>query len=443
MTDLAHILALLAIERQLDVSRLAAGFTNEMLVLLAEVRSEVAAKLQEADLTSYQRSRLEILLAETGEIIQAGFADLDTDLHDKLGDFVLQEGAWFVESANQAIGVSVMQGVASQPLLAALSEPDFLQGAPLSDWISRQGEQASFRLAQAVRLGVAQGETTQQIVRRLDAEVFGIAARDMESLVLTATNTAGSKARLASYRANPDVIKGMRQLSTLDGRTSDVCMAYSGAEWTLEGVPINGTRLPFRGGTPRHWRCRSMIVPITKTFRELGLDVPEFSPSTRAGMDGPVSADITFDDFLKSKGKAFQDERLGDGRAELWRSGQITLAQLLNQKGNPLTLDQLRSRYDMRSGYERAKAGGLYSGYYNLVKDYPPRRLNKAKASFEKRIAEHRAWIDNPYLKVDKDDPNNNAFDVANYINKKWPADIRRLEASLSVVEGVLREKGL
>jgi hypothetical protein len=37
---------------------------------------------------------------------------------------------------------------------------------------------------------------------------------------------------------------------------------------------------------------------------------------------------------------------LGKGRAELWRDGKITLQQLLDQRGNPLTLQQLRQRYD-------------------------------------------------------------------------------------------------
>jgi hypothetical protein len=40
---------------------------------------------------------------------------------------------------------------------------------------------------------------------------------------------------------------------------------------------------------------------------------------------------------------------LGKGRAELWRSGKITLNQLLDQRGNPLTLAELRSQYGSAS----------------------------------------------------------------------------------------------
>jgi hypothetical protein len=140
-------------------------------------------------------------------------------------------------------------------------------------------------------------------------------------------------------------------VSTLDSHTTPVCVAYSGKEWNLDREPI-GHSLPFvspKGGsstgTPRHWNCRSIMSVITKTFRELGIDLPEFKPSTRAASGGPVSAAMSFEEFIVRKGPRFADELLGKGRAELWRNGTITLSQLLDQTGRPLTLAQLRAKY--------------------------------------------------------------------------------------------------
>ena len=62
-------------------------------------------------------------------------------------------------------------------------------------------------------------------------------------------------------------------------------------------------------------------------------------------MDGQVAADLTFGDWLKGKPVEFADEMLGKGRAQLWRDGKITLQDLLNAQGQPLTLKQLRERY--------------------------------------------------------------------------------------------------
>lgn len=82
-------------------------------------------------------------------------------------------------------------------------------------------------------------------------------------------------------------------------------------------------------------------MPILKSFKEIGSDFPEMPKSTRSSMDGQVPEDMTFKDFLDKKGKAFQDEVLGKGKAQLWRDGKITLQQLLDQTGNPIPLKEL------------------------------------------------------------------------------------------------------
>ena len=88
-----------------------------------------------------------------------------------------------------------------------------------------------------------------------------------------------------------------------------------------------------------------MTIPYLKSLEEMGVNSNEILPAMRSSMDGRVAADLTFADFLKGKSPEFVDEMLGKGRAQLWRDGTITLNQLLDQRGNPLTLAQLRQRY--------------------------------------------------------------------------------------------------
>jgi hypothetical protein len=59
-----------------------------------------------------------------------------------------------------------------------------------------------------------------------------------------------NESRMATFKKNDDIIEGVRQVSTLDSNTTDICMAYDGAEFDLEGEPINGTDLPYEGGVP-------------------------------------------------------------------------------------------------------------------------------------------------------------------------------------------------
>ncbi|WP_424411224.1 phage minor head protein [Pasteurella sp. PK-2025] len=92
--------------------------------------------------------------------------------------------------------------------------------------------------------------------------------------------------------------------------------------------------------------CRSTMRLITKSWRELGFDVDEIPESTRASMDGQVKENITYEDWLKNKTKAQQDEILGKGKADLWRNGVITFRDMLDQSGRPLTLKELKEKYE-------------------------------------------------------------------------------------------------
>jgi len=126
---------------------------------------------------------------------------------------------------------------------------------------------------------------------------------------------------------------------------SPTCVAYSGAEWDLDGNPINGTTLPFNGGPPRHWGCRSVLTSITKTFKELGIKgLPELPDTGERASDlGPIDRKTTMDQFLRMHDKEWQDEMLGKGKAQLWRDGKITLQQLVSGEGRELSLAQLKA----------------------------------------------------------------------------------------------------
>jgi len=148
-------------------------------------------------------------------------------------------------------------------------------------------------------------------------------------------------ARLSAFRKSADLLLGVRQISTLDSHTCLICMAYSNGEWDLDGNPINGTTLPFDGGPPRHFNCRSVLVGISKSplLRDRN--------GTRASDDGQIDRKISFDDFLKRKPQAYVDEVLGKGRADLWRKGKITCRDLLNSEGRIMSLEELRAKFDV------------------------------------------------------------------------------------------------
>jgi len=86
--------------------------------------------------------------------------------------------------------------------------------------------------------------------------------------------SANNYAKEEIVRANfADVVKQWRYLSTLDGRTCLVCGSYDGQLFkTGEAKPV----LPMM-----HWNCRCTYVPVTNTYRELGVNMDEATEGKR------------------------------------------------------------------------------------------------------------------------------------------------------------------
>lgn len=242
------------------------------------------------------------------------------------------------------------KGVADQ-----LYADKLVQARPLADYWRRQSVDLRQAFMGSIRTSMQNGESTQQAVTRVVGGtiagvqvpgIMNVKRNQAEALVRTQIAASVNSARVHALSNMPDLVKGYQQVSTLDNRTSDICMAYSGATWDIDFRPLEPSTLPWNGGPPRHVNCRSTVVPILKSYEELGIPVDKLSPTTRASMDGQVPGDITFDEWLRKKGVATQNEMLGPARAKLWRDGKITLSQLVDMKGNPLTLEQLEQLID-------------------------------------------------------------------------------------------------
>jgi hypothetical protein len=64
-------------------------------------------------------------------------------------------------------------------------------------------------------------------------------------------------------------------------------------------------------------------------------------------MDGQVPAETTYEDWLRTKPAAFQDEILGSEKGRLFRAGGLKLDAFVDRKGREYSLDELRRREGM------------------------------------------------------------------------------------------------
>ena len=244
------------ISGQIYLMRFTASEKKKVFEILMQMQTELKAKLL-TGLSSYGKSQVRIILAQCEKIINTYYFDLQTMLD--LPGLEKQQAAATSESI---ISIGIDASIPSSTVMKAMVGDTLLQGAPLKDWWAKQAEDTSFKFAAQVRQGVAQNETLQQIITRVVGSqkygttgIMDTARRNASTLVHDSIMQISNDAKMATYQENSDVLNGMQQLSTLDSHTSEICIAYSGAQWDLDGNPINGTTLPYNGGCPRHPNC--------------------------------------------------------------------------------------------------------------------------------------------------------------------------------------------
>jgi SPP1 gp7 family putative phage head morphogenesis protein len=211
----------------------------------------------------------------------------------------------------------------------------------LRDWYNGIGRQTGDQIGRQINIGLAQGETVDQITRRVRGTraanykdgVWATTRRNAESVVRTATNHVSNQARQETYEENQEVVKGWRFVATLDARTTLICASNDGRVW-----PVGEGEQP-----PLHFSCRSTTVPVLKSWKELGINLKEAPPGTRASMNGQVPATETYPQWLKKQPASVQNEVLGRAKGELFRRGQVPIERFVDRRNKPLSVAQLES----------------------------------------------------------------------------------------------------
>jgi len=241
---------------------------------------------------------------------------------------------------------SITQPTAEQLAAIVTTEAITLgpDGAELLDDIFKTlatGKEA--RIRQAIRMGMAEGESITSMVQRLigtRAARFtdGILEKDRraaEAIVRTAVNHISNKAADLTYRQNADLISGVQWVLTLDTRTCPVCVrnAQGGKPYKMDEGPR----------PPVHVNDRCFMVPVLRSWKELGIDTEEFDAGSRASMDGIQAGDMQYGDWLR-KYPNHAVEALGPTRAKMFLRGEIKVENFVNNKGKMLTLSELQAK---------------------------------------------------------------------------------------------------
>lgn len=349
-----------AVDHAIDLKHYSNGVIRRMIAVLNRMDARLSAQLAEAllrlDRESFTVERLEALLDSVKATNREAYAALFRELEPELRTLAEVETLAQQSALRAAVPAAVqvrfpVAGVAwEQVFAAALSRP--FQGRLLSGWAASLEASRLTMIRNAVRTGFVEGKTTAEIIQAIRGTralryadgLLDRSRREVATVVQTALSHTAQTARSAMYAANQDLVKAIQWVSTLDSRTSPMCQIRDGLHYTTDFKPV-GHKIPWLGGPGRlHFNCRSVSVPVLKSWKELGIDADELPASTRASMDGQVPADMTFAQWFAKQSATRQDEIVGPRRGKLYRAGKVGFETFYDDKGRLLTLEQLMGR---------------------------------------------------------------------------------------------------
>ena len=339
-----------AILQQINFARYSDGLVSQIRALLLEADIDLGQKLAKAKEDTWTKKYLESKIKITEELINKSTSDIEKFTREELSKFSKVASAATLKTMKSSFGSDFIAPSAEQLIATVTSNP--FEGAYLKEWFSSLNESKKMIVLRTLRLASAEGETIDETVTKLIGTkkagykdgLLEMKRRDAEAIVRTATNHTNNQAAQLTYAANSDVISGWQFVATLDSRTTPQCAVLDKRVYPVGEGPI----------PPRHFRCRSFSLPMTKSFKSLGIDAEEVTGGTRASETGPVPADLTYSKWLKSAPEEIQNKVLGIERANLFRAGDLALDKFVSD-GRVLTLEQLAEEYpwadiDVREG---------------------------------------------------------------------------------------------
>lgn len=304
------------------LERVKAGLQRKYLSLLplSEIVSVLRSRLPRirsrgsvaaiAGQKNYRALRDAVRRASSG-----AFASIRDRFVDDLRELAIRESRFVVRVLGEELEFDFSSVVPSRSRLRRIiREP--IAGKTLTQWTQDISRATAGNTMREVNLGIVNGETTDQIVRRVTSRrgPLSQARREWSTIIDTAAGHSADGAQSVATDANRSVVREEQWSAILDSLTCPICAGLDGRRF-----PVNeGPRPP----NDTHPACRCTRIPVIKGGGKL--------------QDKP-----TYVQWLRRQPRSVQDEVLGPTRARLWRGGRITIDRMVDSRRRILTLDEL------------------------------------------------------------------------------------------------------
>ena len=362
--------------------RYSAGIANRINALLAKTEEDLAMRIRDklrnskGLTTPVEWLRLQALLKSISTLRGEAWDKAYKDIAEELTQFAYKEPIFISDAIKASVPVVIETVLPTARMLKSIALSRPFQGKILKDWAATMKREDLANIANAIQLGMTEGQSNEQIARRVigtKAANFTDGVTDMSRtqvnrVVRTAVQHVANGARNELFLENADIVEEERFVATLDGRTTPVCRANDGKIFLLGKGPL----------PPLHYQCRSLRIawfgealgkrpakPVTEKqlLREFGEEnklgnlknrdaIPRgmkskydaFSRKRIRELTGPIPAETTYQKWMEGQSKEFQEDVMGKTKAQLFRDGKLPLDRFVDVNGQELTLSELAKR---------------------------------------------------------------------------------------------------
>ena len=381
------------VRHQIYLLRVEGSIREKIYRLLNKTEADIAEKIRsrlanaKPGLDPGNIKRLQVLQGIISKIRARAWDDIDELWVEELVNLAKSEPEFISGALKTVAPVTLDTIIPSAATLRAIVNSRPFEGRTLKQWASAIRREDIRRIEDAIKIGMVQGETSQQIARRVvgSAKLKGadgvteITRKGAQAITRTAIIHISNQAKREFYDENRKLFREELYVATLDARTTPICRSLDGKRFPVGEGPI----------PPLHFNCRSVRVAVidgqvigerpAKPVTEQGLvrefakgreidgatrrsDIPrglrgaydKFARARVRELTGRVDAKVSYQVWLGRQSAAFQDDVLGKTRGALFRRGGLTLDRFVNRAGDEIPLSELARRH--RDAF---KAAGL------------------------------------------------------------------------------------
>lgn len=307
---------------QINLFRIEAGQRKEVIRILEDLEKELVQKLQNEDLTSAKKKKLEEFKSQTESQIESAYKQITFQNEKGLEGVAKITTAQTAKSIDARLGILVSKRL-TEGQLENIARGPFIQGNRSSEWWAGQSESLKRNFGGQVQMGLLNGEDMDSIVRRIRGTkaanftdgVMTAKKHEAEALVRTSLASIANQSRIDTIIENPEVAKGISWVSTLDGRTTTTCfdgstrvapigkiMAIHRRRFEGEMIIITAASGKQLAVTPNHpilttngWKRAKELTPSDQMINAFGTRGVEVSEQNKVHPTFSAIADALFD----------------------------------------------------------------------------------------------------------------------------------------------------